>query len=120
MVAGALTCPPNLREWVWCKLLHFERLGRFNLEPIKRNLAIAWNMPEILSKEFSWNTESRYDRQIAEVNEIDITVNMENLSFQGESPSIDDEEDDGLESLTQLRGLFGITQGEAFSESLEP
>jgi hypothetical protein len=81
MVAGALTCPPNLREWLWCKLLHFERLGRFNLEPIKRNPAITWNMPEILSKEFGWNTDSQYDEQSAEVNEIDITVNVENLSF---------------------------------------
>jgi hypothetical protein len=58
--------------------------------------------------------------RLRKFNEIDITVNMENLSFQGGSPSIDEEEDDGLESLTQLRGLFGITRDEAFSEGLDP
>ena len=120
MVSAALTCPPTLREWVWCKLLHFTSAGQFKLEPIKTNLAITWNMPEILSKEFSWKTESRSDRRIVELNEIDITVNMEKVSLQGGSPSSDEEEDDGLESLTRLRGLFGITRHEPFSEGIEP
>ena len=119
MVSAALTCPPNLRKWVWCKLLHFESLGQFHLEPIKRNLAITWNMPEILSKQFRWKVESPCDGRIREVNEIDISVNIDKLSLQGGSPPSDEAEDDGLESLTRLRGLFGITGDEGFSEGIE-
>ena len=76
-------------------------------------------MPEILSKQFKWKVESPCDGRIMEVNEIDISVNIDKISLQGGSPPSDEAEDDGLESLTQLRGLFGITGDEAFSEGIE-
>jgi hypothetical protein len=100
------TCPPSLREWVWFKLVHFESLGKFRLEPIKKNLAMTWDMPELTQKDFRWKRVSQCDGRIAEAYEVDIVGNLEKVTLQGESPSSDDE----LESLTRLRGLFGITE----------
>ena len=49
ILMAALTCPSNLRMWVWCKLTHFEKLRQFCFEPIKKNLAMLWDMPNIQS-----------------------------------------------------------------------
>ena len=107
MVVAAMTCPPSLRIWVWCKLIHFENLGPFRLGPIKKNLALLWNMPEILVEGFSWRTgSSDCESRIFEVDDSDIPPKMKKANVN------DEVENDGLESLTQLRGLFGITSEE--------
>ena len=58
LVSAAITCPSSLRMWVWCKLVHFVSQGQFHFEPVKRNLAELWNMPEILTEGFSWKAWS--------------------------------------------------------------
>lgn len=73
-------------------------------------------MPELIQKDFKWKRVSQCDRRIAEVDEVDIVANLEKVTLQGEPAS----SDDGLESLTRLRGLFGITQDDAVSEGIEP
>lgn len=73
-------------------------------------------MPELTQKDFRWKRVSECDGRISEADEVDIVANLEKVTLQGESPSSDDE----LESLTRLRGLFGITQEEAVSEGIEP
>jgi hypothetical protein len=45
-------CSGVLREWVWHKLAHFEESGSTFLEPVKRQLAILWRIPELATRGF--------------------------------------------------------------------
>ena len=83
LIIAALTCPPELRMWVYSKLLRLENLGQSLSEPVKQNLATLWNMPELATTDFN-------DQRLEELIEGLEDVNLE----------------DDLEDLTQLRGIF--------------
>jgi hypothetical protein len=46
-------CTGDLREWFWHKLAHFEESGSTFIEPVKRQLAIFWGIPELVTLGFS-------------------------------------------------------------------
>ena len=50
-VAG-FSCPRELRDWYWHKLVHFERLNYKYVEPVRRYLSVVWGMPELLTQGF--------------------------------------------------------------------
>ena len=93
--------------------MHFENLGHLRLETVKKNIAILWDMPEILEEGYSWETESHsYFKWIADVDDDDeIAANIiKQVNLQRDSNLTDD--DDGLKSLTHLQGLFGIASND--------
>jgi hypothetical protein len=50
MVGSA--CSGELREWFWHKLAHFEESGSTFMEPVRRQLAIFWGIPELATRGF--------------------------------------------------------------------
>lgn len=105
LVLTALSCPPSLRPWLWCKLVHAEDLG-LRFESIKQNLAQLWDMPEILTEGFSLFQGNSLHRPISGCDDVEIKVNTRNVKEEEEEETGFDNSD--LESLTQLWGLFGI------------
>ena len=109
-LTAALTCPPNLRMWMWCKLAHFERLGQFSFEPLKQNLAVLWGTPEILTHGFSpVNCDPQDKTRISCVDDADITAIMENVNLNDESDHGNGGTERDLEPLIQLRGILGLS-----------
>jgi hypothetical protein len=45
-------CSGELREWFWHKLAHFEESGSTFMEPVKRQLAILWGIPQLAKRGF--------------------------------------------------------------------
>ena len=108
-LTAALTCPPNLRMWMWCKLAHFETLGQFSFEPLKQNLAVLWDAPEILTHGFSplrWNPQDK--SRISCSDDVDITAIIGNINLNDESEDGNGETDRDLEPLIHLRGILGL------------
>jgi hypothetical protein len=102
MVSAAMTVPPDLRNWVWAKLQHFERRGEFQFEGVKKSIAALWNMPEILKPGYSWTQRDDASRLV----EIEDDETEGGLTVHREA---DEDEDEELESLAKYRGLFGMT-----------
>ena len=106
MVVAAQAIPPDLRRWVWCKLAHFESLGQLCFEPIKKNLAAIWDMPEILTKGFSplLGNTPQHEEGLFNWEDAEIATNMDKVTLHGGVGS----GEDNLESLTQWRGIIGL------------
>jgi len=105
LVAAAMTVPPELRLWVWCKLRHVERTGTFKFDGVKKTIAESWQMPEILEEDWSWTDQEK--GHVAAT-----LVEHEEAEPEGVlNPNIEegDEEDSELKDLTNLRGMFGLT-----------
>ena len=105
LVISALICPPNLRQWLWCRLAHAENLG-LRFDGIKGKLAILWDMPDILTGGFCPLQGNSPHQQGQSLGGIDIGVDVEmgKVKVSDESGS----GDGSLRSLMQLRGLFGL------------
>ncbi len=107
---AALTCPPSLRMWLWCKLAHFERLGQFSFEPLKQNLAVLWNTPEILTHGFSpLSCNPQDETPISCGDDVDITAIMGNVNLNDASGDGNGGTERDLEPLIQLRGILGLS-----------
>lgn len=52
LVLAAMGCQPAYRDWLWHKFVHFEQMGGFAFDPIKKVCAAVWNMPEVATKGF--------------------------------------------------------------------
>ena len=50
LIFATTTCPTDCRTWLWYKLNHFEKLAHLTFDPVKRNLAVMWDMPQIVSE----------------------------------------------------------------------
>lgn len=104
---AALTCPPNLRMWMWCKLAHFENLGQFSFEPLKMSLAVLWDMPDILTHGFSpvSNNSPEHEGRISSGDDVEITASIGNVNLNDESG-----DGNGVEErFIQVRGVFGLS-----------
>jgi hypothetical protein len=53
MIGSGCSGDPELREWFWHKLAHFEESGSTFLEPLKRQLAILWGLPDLALRGFA-------------------------------------------------------------------
>ena len=105
LVSAAMTVPPELRVWVWCKLRHLESTGRFKFDGVKKTIAELWQMPEILEADWSWTDQEKDDAAAT-------LLEHEKEEHEGMmNAKIDegDEEDSELEDLTNVRGMFGLT-----------
>jgi hypothetical protein len=78
LILAGMSCPPGIRMWLWYKLAHFENLGQFCFDPIKKYLALWWNMPSLLTDGFGpWKGEPP-DRQfgIVSVEDFDLATKL--------------------------------------------
>lgn len=58
LVTAGFGCPSEVRMWLWYKLAHFEHLGPLAFEPIKKNLSVYWNMPNLAKEGFgTWKRD---------------------------------------------------------------
>lgn len=105
MVMAALNCPPYIRHWMLAKLRHFEDLGIVFSDSVKMSLAMLWNMPEIATKGFAVSLANNFSDVPVVAEVVDITEGLGKVNL---NPEAENTEDDGLEALTQLRGLFGL------------
>ena len=116
IVSAAMTVPPELRLWLWCKLRHLEKRGKFKFDGVKKTIAELWEMSEILDEDWSWTNQEKGDVAAMLVeNEEEEPEGKANTKIEDV-----DEEDSELEDLTNLRGVFGMTGTDAaFSRQIE-
>lgn len=118
MIAG-LACPPSLRIWVFCKLLHLDRFGQPLTDVVRRNLAVQWKMPEIENLQ----PQSLFQKNAthSERGPVDIVGISESTDGAVLVDDSDGTEDSNLEPLTQHRGIFlmGAEQEEQHVEVQE-
>lgn len=106
IILAAVSCPTNVRPWILSKLRHFEEQGQFCNDSIKTSLSVLWNMPEIVIDErLKASLPNNYSgtRVIGEVVEIIEGLGKANLGHEGRNV-----EDNELEALARLRGIFGL------------
>ena len=102
MMIAALACPSSLRLWVFCKLLHLDRVGQPLSDVVRKNLAQQWDMPELENLD----SHSFIPRTKLERGSVDVTGLAEGLDKVeiGEDSGEGDETEDT--NLTQHRGIF--------------
>ena len=104
LILAAMTCPPDFRKWTWSRLIRFENLGHSRLEAVKKDIATLWQTPEILESNSETGLPS-YEKRIIDVeDDNNVATIIENVDLHADSDLADD--DDGMESLMHLRGLF--------------
>ena len=108
MMIAALACPPSLRLWVFCKLLHLERSGQPLSDVVRRNIAQQWNMPEIENLQSKLLFPNIEQSERGPVDIVDLSEGME----KAESDDLDDSDDSNLEPLTRIVEYFSIVRNE--------
>jgi hypothetical protein len=105
LIMATTCCPPVLRSWLWCKLVHFEELGNFHFESLKRPLAKLWEMPELVSEKHV----PLQDSPTAEILETVQTV-FDDMSLNKEDGvgTITEVEDESLDPISNSRGVVGL------------
>ena len=78
--------------WLWCKLAHFEDLGQFCLDPIKKILSVWWGMPSLPTEGFGpWKEDPPSEQiRVLSVEDVDLAAQMTNLEI-GERPQAERE-----------------------------
>jgi len=81
---AGMSCAPEIRMWLWYKLAHFEDLCQFSLDPIKKHLAVWWDMPSLATEGFgSWKWEPpKQQIRVLSVEDIDIATQMAKLEIK--------------------------------------
>jgi hypothetical protein len=104
LILVATTCPPDLREWTWSKLIRFENLGQPRLEAVKKHIATLWQTPEILEHSSETGFHQR-EKRVIDIDDNSTLIPMiENVDLHADSGL--DGDGDEMESLMYLRGLF--------------
>ena len=58
LVLARMSCPANVRRWLWHKLVHFEEISTYTARPLKKHLALIWDKPELENEAFKpWVVE---------------------------------------------------------------
>jgi len=91
LVLAASTCPPECRLWLECKLNHFKKAGRIQMDPIMKNLAKLWSRPQMAS-----GSSPTQDVGVL----TDIEPGIRELGLQGDAGGESDHE-----PITRARGL---------------
>ena len=87
LVSAGFHCPKDLRPWLWHKLAHFEDSCKSYVEPVRKQVAIFWDMPELLSDDFS----SLKAKPLANRRE---ELNADTIDFAAGFVVIEDSDDD--------------------------
>jgi len=108
MTIAGLACPPSLRLWVFCKLLHLDKAGQPLSDVVRKQLAQQWNMPEL---------ETLYSHSFIPLE----TVDVAGLTDELDRVEIDEEGDETEDSnLTQHRGIFMLRAKDKEKEQDQP
>src|SRR5579862_4190589 len=81
LVLATATCPLNARQWLWYKLSHLERLGHLTFDPIKRNLASLWDMPDLAVSGYRSSRGSPNLKMLRTLSCEDITACMDQMKL---------------------------------------
>ena len=86
LVLAGMSCPVNVRMWFWYKLAHFEELGQFSIEPIKKVISVLWEMPNLVTEGFGpWKADPpEHDIKVVSADDIDIATKLANVSLDDE------------------------------------
>ena len=58
LTIARMSCPPNVRRWLWHKLVHLEEVSQYTARPLKKHLAVIWDKPELEQEGFKpWLVE---------------------------------------------------------------
>jgi hypothetical protein len=52
LTIARVSCPQNVRQWLWHKLVHFEEISLYLARPLKKHLAAIWDKPELERETF--------------------------------------------------------------------
>ena len=105
MTMAAVSCPPNIRPWMLSKLRHFEEQSQISIDALKKNLGVLWNMPEFATEGFGiYLFENPCNASVVS-EDLEIIDGLGNLDLSLEEGNA---EEDGLEWLMQLRGMFPL------------
>jgi hypothetical protein len=52
LTIARVSCPQNVREWLWHKLVHYEEISVYLARPLKKHLAAIWDKPELEKEAF--------------------------------------------------------------------
>jgi len=106
LILSTTTCPPDLRSWLWYKLVHFEKLGHLAFDPVKSNLTKLWNMPEIIMERKP--PEEDFSPQVfRKLSGDDIEATMKEVDLE-EMETKSAESSESLEPISRGRGLYGL------------
>ena len=73
---AGFSCPPDLRMWLWHKLVHFEALGRQDVQPVKKTFSVFWGMPELLTTGFRSKTLLEGQKKTLRVHDIELAAKI--------------------------------------------
>jgi hypothetical protein len=110
LVLATATCPLNARKWLWYKLSHLETLGHLTFDPIKRNLASLWDMPDLAVSGYRSSRGSPDLRMLRSLSADDITICMDKMKIEEVPILVGQDEDETLSPLTQARGMYEIRE----------
>lgn len=81
---AGLTCPLETRIWLWHKLAHFEELGYLSFEPVRRQLSVQWDMPQLLTGGFTgWKERVPGGTvKVLDDDDIDVMVKIEKVGLE--------------------------------------
>ena len=81
---AGMSCAPEIRMWLWYKLAHFEDLCQFSLDPIKKHLAVWWDMPNLATEGFgSWKwLPPEQQIRVLSVEDVDMATQMAMLEIE--------------------------------------
>jgi hypothetical protein len=106
LVLATVNCPPSSRLWLWCKLSHLEKLGHLRFDPVKRNLAAMWEMPELVNEGFDLSKVAAPPFRELSCDDIASAVAAVKLD---DEKLIGDDLDDASTPLMTARGVFGLS-----------
>lgn len=91
MTMAAVACTPNVRRWMSSKLRHFEEQGQICVNTVRRNIAVSWNMPEIVTEGFGGRLlEKGSDVQVVS-EDLEITLGSENVNVDLEEGNVEED-----------------------------
>jgi hypothetical protein len=107
LVLATVNCPPTARLWLWCKLSHLEKLGHLTFDPVKRNLAAMWEMPDLVHEGFDISKVATPPYR--ELSCDDIVLGVGEVKFDDDE-LIGSDLDAVTTPLMTARGVFGLNQ----------
>ena len=110
IIPAAAACPLHIRPWLWCKFVHFEKLGHLNFDPVRSSLAKLWDMPEITTERGFPGSESLPPLfRTLSCDDIEATMNEVHWEeMETNSAGAEMVDDMSLDPITRARGLYGL------------
>lgn len=111
LVLATVNCPVKARLWLWSKLSHLEKLGHLAFDPVKRNLAAMWDMPNLLADGFDIDKSFPAYRQYQDLSCEDVAIAVAEIKLEDEE-LINADVDETTAPLMTARGVYGLNPRE--------